>query len=155
MSRTPPCPGVYGSRKRTEGGCARGYFAGPGAVGDRGRPQGGSGTGRDRLARGRGGTLVAFARMDGAPEHTADIAKRKADMAIALGFDTVHMTATTPQGLPLAGGPQQSGAHALVPNGGGVVIRGDGTVLGALGVSGAASSITDHKIGTAAIAESG
>ncbi|WP_327095569.1 heme-binding protein [Nocardia vinacea] len=102
-----------------------------------------------------GGTFVAFARMDGAPEHTADVAKRKADMAIALGFDTVHMTATTPQGLPLVGGPQQSGAHALVPNGGGVVIRGDGTVLGALGVSGAASSITDHKIGTAAIAESG
>ncbi|WP_157110260.1 heme-binding protein [Nocardia anaemiae] len=59
------------------------------------------------------------------------------------------------QGLPLVGGQRQSGAHALVPNGGDVVIRVDGTVLGALDVSGAASSITDHRIGAAAIAESG
>jgi NAD(P)-dependent dehydrogenase (short-subunit alcohol dehydrogenase family) len=51
------------------------------------------------------------------------------------------------------GEPSRSGAHALVPNGGGVVIRVRGTVVGALGVSGAASSITDHKVGAAAVAQ--
>ncbi|WP_454197907.1 GlcG/HbpS family heme-binding protein [Nocardia sp. Marseille-Q1738] len=99
------------------------------------------------------GDLVAFARMDGAPRYSIEIAQRKADAAIALGFDTVHMTTATPQGQPLVGGPQQSGTHSLVPNGGGVIIRVGGTVIGALGVSGAASSITDHKIGTAAVAQ--
>ncbi|WP_431965749.1 GlcG/HbpS family heme-binding protein [Nocardia sp. bgisy134] len=64
-----------------------------------------------------GGKLVAFACMDGAPRYTTEIAKRKADTAIALGFDTVHMTTATPQGQPLVGGPQQSGADSLVPNG--------------------------------------
>lgn len=53
---------------------------------------------------------------------------------------------------PLVGGPRQSGTNSLVPNGGGVIIRVGGTVIGALGVSGAGSSITDHKIGTAAVA---
>ncbi|WP_378740486.1 heme-binding protein [Nocardia brasiliensis] len=100
-----------------------------------------------------GGNLVAFARMDGAAVHTADIAKRKADTAIALGFDTVHMSAAAPRGQSLFGGPPQSGSHALVPNGGGVIIRVGGTVIGALGVSGADSSITDHRIGTAAVAQ--
>ncbi|TQM26361.1 GlcG/HbpS family heme-binding protein [Nocardia bhagyanarayanae] len=98
------------------------------------------------------GKLVAFACMDGAARYTTEIAKRKADTAIALGFDTVHMTTATPQGQPLVGGPPQSGTHSLVPNGGGVIIRVGGTIIGALGVSGAASSITDHKIGTAAVA---
>ncbi|MCP2298704.1 Uncharacterized conserved protein GlcG, DUF336 family [Nocardia amikacinitolerans] len=100
-----------------------------------------------------GGKMVAFACMDGAARYTTEIAKRKAEAAIALGFDTVHMTTATPEGQPLVGGPRQSGTHSLVPNGGGVIIRVGGTVLGALGVSGAASSITDHRIGTAAVAQ--
>lgn len=100
-----------------------------------------------------GGELVAFARMDGAASYTAELAKRKADTAVALGFDTVHMTTAASQGQPIVGGPRQSGAHSLVPNGGGVIIRVGGAIIGALGVSGAASSITDHKIGTAAVAQ--
>ncbi|MGK8522669.1 GlcG/HbpS family heme-binding protein [Nocardia asteroides] len=96
------------------------------------------------------GILVASARMDGAPPQANDIARHKADAAIALGFDTVHMTPAA-QGQSLFG-ELRTGAHALVPNGGGVVIRFRGTVLGALGVSGAASSIADHKIGATAVA---
>lgn len=96
-----------------------------------------------------GGDLVAAARMDGAPVYASDVAQRKAAVAVALGFDTVHMPATME---PLVGGPRRSGVDALVPNGGGVVIRVRGTVIGAMGVSGASSSITDHKIGTAAVA---
>ncbi len=99
-----------------------------------------------------GGSLVASARMDGAPPYANEVAKRKADAAIALGFDTVHMP-PAPQGQSLFGEPPRSGAHALVPNGGGVVIRVRGAVVGALGVSGAASSITDHKVGAAAVAQ--
>ncbi|WP_024799649.1 heme-binding protein [Nocardia sp. BMG51109] len=98
-----------------------------------------------------GGTLVSFARMDGAPTFTVDSAKRKADLAVALGFDTVHMSAPGAEGQPLFGGPAPSGVPALVPNGGGVIIRADGRVIGALGVSGAEFSITDHQIGTAAV----
>ncbi|MET8778902.1 heme-binding protein [Nocardia sp. NPDC004654] len=100
-----------------------------------------------------GGELVAFTRMDGAASYTAELAKRKADIAVALGFDTVHMTTAASQGQPIVGGPRQSGTHSLVPNGGGVIIRVGGAIIGALGVSGAASSITDHKIGTAAVAQ--
>ncbi|MFI2284727.1 heme-binding protein [Nocardia beijingensis] len=99
-----------------------------------------------------GGTVVAVARMDGAPPQASDIAKHKAQAAVALGFDTVHMTAA-PQGRSLFGETRRADAHALVPNGGGVLIRIRGTVLGALGVSGAASSITDHRIGETAVAQ--
>lgn len=101
-----------------------------------------------------GGELVAFARMDGAAQSTAEPAKRKAEAAIALGFDTVHMTATDAAGQPLFGGPRATDSHALVPNGGGVVIRVDGALVGALGVSGAATSIIDHRIGSAAVEHS-
>ncbi|MFJ1460668.1 heme-binding protein [Nocardia sp. N2S4-5] len=98
-----------------------------------------------------GGELVAFARMDGATQGTGEAAKRKAEAAIALGFDTVHMTATDAAGQPLFGGPQATDSHALVPNGGGIVIRVGGAVIGGLGVSGAAASIVDHRIGSAAV----
>ncbi|MET9030565.1 heme-binding protein [Nocardia sp. NPDC004168] len=99
-----------------------------------------------------GGIVVAVARMDGAPARASEIAKHKAEAAIALGFDTVHVT-TAPREQSLFGEPRRPDAHALVPNGGGVLIRIRGTVLGALGVSGAASSITDHKIGAIAVAQ--
>lgn len=99
------------------------------------------------------GGLVAFARMDGAASHSIDTAQRKAEIAIALGFDTVHMSADATPGNPLFDSPPADDAHALVPNGGGIVLRRDGKIIGALGVSGATSSIADHKIGTAATDE--
>ncbi|MFC8381719.1 heme-binding protein [Nocardia sp. NPDC057272] len=98
------------------------------------------------------GRLVGFARMDGAPTSSIDAANRKADAARALGFDTVHFSGAAQQGQSLLGGPKQSGAHSLVRNGGGVIIRIGGTISGTFGVSGTSSSITDHKIAAAAVA---
>jgi uncharacterized protein GlcG (DUF336 family) len=51
------------------------------------------------------------------------------------------------------GGPHLAGPHALVPNGGGVLVRAQSRILGALGVAGSMSSITDHKIATCAVAQ--
>ncbi|PXX60845.1 uncharacterized protein GlcG (DUF336 family) [Nocardia tenerifensis] len=97
--------------------------------------------------------LVALARMDGSALESREAAEHKAAAAVTLGFDTVHANFGQPQGQSLFGGPHLAGSHALVPNGGGVVVRADGTIIGALGVSGSMSSITDHKIGTRAIAQ--
>ncbi len=97
--------------------------------------------------------LVAFARMDGAALESQQAAERKAAAAIVLGFDTIHANFSQPSGQSLFGGPHLAGPHALVPNGGGVLVRGEGRILGALGVSGSMSSITDHKIGTRSVAQ--
>lgn len=99
-----------------------------------------------------GGTMVAFARMDGASPAAVDAAKRNADIALAFGFDTVHITTPIPGDHRVPDRRQPDG-HSLVPNGGGVIIRMNGTVVGAVGVCGAASSIVDHKIGTAAVSD--
>ncbi|MGW0251605.1 GlcG/HbpS family heme-binding protein [Nocardia goodfellowii] len=99
--------------------------------------------------------LVAFARMDGAALDTEAAAERKASAAVVLGFDTVQANFGAPAGRSMFGGPHLSGPHALVPNGGGVLLRAEGKVVGALGVSGSLSSITDHKVGTLAVARAG
>lgn len=100
-----------------------------------------------------GGNLVAFGRMDGAHLITIDTAIGKAFTAVSVGFDTVNMTPYIQPGQPLFGtGLTLAGSRSLVPYAGGVVIRSGDTMLGALGVSGAGQSHTDHEIGQAAAA---
>ncbi|MFE9319522.1 heme-binding protein [Nocardia sp. NPDC052278] len=100
----------------------------------------------------QGGNLVAFARTDGATLITIDTAIGKAFTAVSIGADTINLTPAIQPGQPLFGiGLGLAGARSLVPYGGGVLIRSGETVIGALGVSGAASSQTDHEIGVAAI----
>lgn len=96
--------------------------------------------------------LVGLVRMDGAALDSQHAAELKAAAAVTLGFDTVHANFGQTPGQSIFGGPHLSGAHALVPNGGGVLVRADGRIRGALGISGSMSSITDHKIGTRAVA---
>lgn len=103
-----------------------------------------------------GGNLVAFAKTDGANLITVDTAIGKAFTAVSVGFDTVDMLPYLQPGQPLFGtGLLLAGARSLVPYGGGVVIRSGGTAIGALGVSGAARSETDHEIGRTAADEIG
>ncbi|MFE7745680.1 heme-binding protein [Nocardia sp. NPDC057455] len=94
------------------------------------------------------GDLIAFARMPGAALPTIESAQHKAAAAIALGFDTIQMAPLNDPGHLLPGAV--SAGNPLVPHGGGVLIREDGVVIGALGVSGATTPIVDHKIASAA-----
>jgi uncharacterized protein GlcG (DUF336 family) len=99
-----------------------------------------------------GGHLIAFARTDGAPLITVDTAIGKAFTAISIGGDTANLTPAIQPGAPLFGtGLVLAGSRSLVPYGGGVLIRADGRVIGALGVSGAADSADDHRIATASV----
>jgi uncharacterized protein GlcG (DUF336 family) len=101
-----------------------------------------------------GGNLVAFARMDGANLITIDTAIGKAYTAVSIGADTLGLTPAIQPGSALFGtGLTLAGTRSFVPYPGSVLIRPDdaGTVLGAIGVSGAPSSEQDHEIGTHAI----
>jgi uncharacterized protein GlcG (DUF336 family) len=102
-----------------------------------------------------GGNMVAFAKQDGTRLITIDTAIGKAVTAVSMGFDTVDLNPYIAPGQPLFGtGLALSGLRSFVPYAGGVVIRDrGGDVLGALGVSGAAASETDHEIGTEAVAK--
>ncbi|WP_158675508.1 GlcG/HbpS family heme-binding protein [Nocardia stercoris] len=103
-----------------------------------------------------GGNPVAFARGDGTALITIDTAIGKAFTAVTLGFDTTHVTPHIQPGQALFGtGLTLAGPRSFVPYGGGVLITVDGETIGALGVSGAASSDTDHEIGVAAVAQLG
>ncbi|MEY9932707.1 uncharacterized protein GlcG (DUF336 family) [Catenulispora sp. GP43] len=98
-----------------------------------------------------GGNLVAFARADGANLITIDTAIGKAFTAISIGADSINLTAAIQPGGPLFGtGLVLNGSRSLVPYGGGVLIRVDDRVIGAVGVSGAPDSATDHAIAAAA-----
>ncbi|WP_194912254.1 GlcG/HbpS family heme-binding protein [Catenulispora rubra] len=101
-----------------------------------------------------GGNLVAFARTDGATLITIDTAIGKAFTAISVGGDSINLTPAIQPGGPLFGtGLVLAGSRSLVPYGGGVLIRAEGRVIGALGVSGAPTSDVDHEIAAAASAQ--
>ena len=101
-----------------------------------------------------GGNLVAFARADGANLITIDTAIGKAFTAVSIGGDSINLTAAIQPGGPLFGtGLVLAGSRSFVPYGGGVLIRAEGVVIGALGVAGAPSSEVDHEIAAAAVAQ--
>jgi len=82
-----------------------------------------------------GGNLVVFARMDGAWLGSVDIAIRKAKTAVMFDAPTAALGALSQPGGSLYGIEHTNGG--LVTFGGGLEIRDeDGTLLGAIGVSG-------------------
>ena len=94
-----------------------------------------------------GGNLVAFGRMDKAQLVTIDTAVGKAYTAVAIGAPSSVLHAASQPGAPLAGFQAMTmQPHPLVPFAGGVPIAKDGVVIGALGVSGAATSEQDEII---------
>lgn len=81
------------------------------------------------------GVLKGFSRMDGAPLLSVQIAQDKAYTAVGFGMPTHGWFDFIKNDPPLAAGAP-SGIDRLVIFGGGYPISVDGTVVGAIGVSG-------------------
>lgn len=97
----------------------------------------------------RGGNLQVSLRDRLAGPHTSDTAYRKAWTSVSFRTDTTALARVAEKGPAWA----IRGVTKALPLGGGVVIRdGDGTMLGAVGVSGAPGGAMDAKCGKAGIA---
>jgi uncharacterized protein GlcG (DUF336 family) len=96
-----------------------------------------------------GGHLVAFARMDGAPAQSIQIAQDKAYTAAGFGIPTAQWHDFMTQDAPLAAGAPTS-IERFVPFGGGLPIIVDGQLVGGIGVSGGHWS-ADSTIATAGL----
>lgn len=94
-----------------------------------------------------GGNLVSFARMDGAWLGSTDIAQIKARTARYFDMDTGEIGRLSQPGGPLFGIEHSNGGLITFP--GGVPLRkADGTVVGAVGVSGSTVE-DDHDVASA------
>lgn len=82
------------------------------------------------------GHLLVVRRMDGVGFFTTDIARHKAFTAVAFRAETAQLAERLGQVPFFAGGPNVTGGR-LVFLGGGVPVRRDGRVVGAIGVAGA------------------
>ena len=95
------------------------------------------------------GNLKAFVRMDGAWLGSIDIAIRKARTARYFDMETAEIGKMSQPGQPLYGVEHSNGG--LITFGGGIPIKDvDGTVIGAIGVSGSTVD-NDVKVANAAV----
>ena len=100
-----------------------------------------------------GGNLKAFARMDGAWLGSIDISMRKARTARWFDMSTGEIGKLSQPGGPLFGIEHSNGGLITFP--GGVLLKeGNGSVVGAIGVSGS-SVENDHAVATAGAAALG
>jgi uncharacterized protein GlcG (DUF336 family) len=81
-----------------------------------------------------GAALVALSRQDGAPVVAIDLAIRKAQTAAAVGKDTQELWDFIHEDPELVTG--LAGDDSMLAVGGGVVLRHNGAIVGAVGVSG-------------------
>ncbi len=96
----------------------------------------------------RAGNLQALVRDRYAGAHTPDTARRKAWTATSFRANTTELAELTQPGQPQAGVRQVSGALML---GGGVLIEAGGSLVGAIGVSGAPGGELDDLCAFAGI----
>lgn len=99
-----------------------------------------------------GGNLKAFQRMDGAFLGSIDIAIKKARTARFLNMSTTELGAASQAGQPLYGIEVTN--DGLVIFGGGELLKSkDGTIIGAIGVSGSSvdNDVAVAKAGAAAL----
>ena len=97
-----------------------------------------------------GGNLKAFARMDGAWIGSIDIAQKKARTARGFDMNTGELGKLSQPGGPLWNIEVSNGGLITFP--GGVPIKtGDGTIIGAIGVSGSTVE-NDHTVAAAGAA---
>jgi uncharacterized protein GlcG (DUF336 family) len=97
-----------------------------------------------------GGNLKAFARMDGAWLGSIDIAQKKARTARYFDMNTGEIGKLSQPGGPLWNIEVSNGGLITFP--GGVPLKtGDGTIIGAIGVSGSTVE-NDHTVATAGAA---
>ncbi|MBB3662394.1 MULTISPECIES: GlcG/HbpS family heme-binding protein [Prauserella salsuginis group] len=96
-----------------------------------------------------GAHLVTFARQDGAILASIDIATRKARTSALLKMTTAQLGEAAQPGAPLYGVEVTNGG--LVIFGGGIPLKRDGEVIGAIGVS-AGSVEQDTEVAEAGVA---
>ena len=99
-----------------------------------------------------GANLVAFARMDGAWIGSVDISIKKARTAAWFMMDTQDLSPLVQPGQSLYQIEQSNGGLITFP--GGVALKRDGEVIGAVGVSGSTVE-DDHAVATAGAAALG
>ena len=97
----------------------------------------------------RGGNLQALVRDRYAGAHTPDTARRKAWTATSFRTNTTELAELTQPGNPQSGIRHITGALML---GGGVLIEAAGSMVGAIGVSGAPGGDLDDLCALAGIA---
>ena len=97
----------------------------------------------------RGGQPLALLRDNLAGAHTSQTAIGKAATAVSFRTDTTDLAATTQAGKEASGIRQLPGVIAV---GGGVMIRAKGSLVGAIGVSGAPGGDADDVCAKAGIA---
>jgi uncharacterized protein GlcG (DUF336 family) len=96
------------------------------------------------------GHLVACDRMDGALWVTPEIARAKANAAVAFQATTLDLEERFTKRALFAGNVAALGAYQFVFGKGGVPLVEGGRVVGAVGVSGAVPADNDHTIADAA-----
>ena len=97
----------------------------------------------------RSGITQALLRDRFAPPHSVETAQRKAQTAVNFKMDTAALDAEMQPGKPAAGLRQLPNMVAVA---GGKVIEGAGSLLGAIGVSGAPGPPNDDRCAAAGIA---
>ena len=97
-----------------------------------------------------GNNLTAFARMDGAWLGSIDIAQNKAYTARSFNMTTKDLAPLAQPNQPLYG-IEASNQGRLIVFAGGIPLESDGTVVGAIGVSGG-SVEQDHEVAEAGAA---
>lgn len=96
----------------------------------------------------RSGVLQVALRDRFAGPHTPDTARRKAWTAVSFRTDTSTMADETQAGKPASGARQVTGALMI---GGGVLVEAAGSIVGAVGVSGAPGGEQDDACARAGI----
>jgi len=102
-----------------------------------------------------GGHLVTLHRMDGVPFIAAEIARGKAWTAAAWGETSTDQAAKAAAVPQFATAITVASGGRYTPQAGGIPIRQDGIVIGAVGASGLASGKTDEQILQQALADTG
>lgn len=97
----------------------------------------------------RGGHPLAMLRDNLAGPHTSQTATSKAYTALSFRTDTTELTATTQAGKAASGVRELPGVVAV---GGGLMIRAKGSLVGAIGVSGAPNGDADDACAKAGVA---
>jgi uncharacterized protein GlcG (DUF336 family) len=96
----------------------------------------------------RGGVLQALLRDRFAGPHTVDMARDKAWTAVSFRTSTTELAEATQAGKPQSGVRNRPGVVAV---GGGLMIEAGGSLLGAIGVSGAPGGKEDDACARAGI----
>ena len=96
------------------------------------------------------GHLIACERMDGALWVTPEIARAKANAAAGFHATTLDLEERFTKRMLFADNVATLGSYEFVFGRGGVPVAVDGTIVGAVGVSGAVPADNDHTIADAA-----